>query len=248
VNVPPHKVFLGFDANEMRAHNVAQTSLFRYASRREVLVERICIGGRLLRLYQRPTEERNGRLWDVISDAPMSTEHAIARFFVPFLCDYQGWAVFTDGDVLFRDDVRKLFALADERYAVMVVQHPPLLEQGLKKDGAQQVPYPRKNWSSVMLLNCGHESNRHLTLDLLHAWPGRDLHAFRWLMNAEIGALPARWNHLVTLSEPDDDPAVVHFTLGTPDLEGHEHDPFADEWYDAARMAGYKLQRPSKVA
>ena len=243
----PKRVFIGFDANEMMAWNVAQTSLFRHASRRRVIVDRLC---RLSvhQHYHRPTTTMpNGQLFDEVSGAPMSTDHAIARFFVPLLCGYQGWALFTDGDVLFRDNVEQLFDLADERCAVHVVQHPPLLMEGAKKAGHVQQAYPRKNWSSVMLWNCGHPANRYLTTDLLNAWPGRDLHGFRWLTDDQIGALPPRWNHLVHLSAPDANPAIVHFTLGCPDVKGHEDDPFAEEWFDAAKSAGYPVQRHQSV-
>jgi hypothetical protein len=233
------RVFIGFDANEMKACNVAEYSLFRHASRTAVDVHRIS-RLTLVRHYRRKTTVLpNGQQFDVISDAPMSTAHAIARFFIPFLCEYTGWALFTDGDVLFREDVANLFALADPTYAVQVVQHPPLIEEGQKKDGHIQQAYPRKNWSSVMLFNCGHLANRALTLDVLNSWPGRDLHAFKWLQEHQIGALPSRFNWLAGLSEPDPNPGIVHYTLGTPDLPGHENDPFADEWRLAARVAGY---------
>lgn len=235
------RVFIGFDAAEMRACNVAEYSLYRHASRSVVDVSRVSMLT-VVRHYQRPTTRLpNGQLFDEISDAPMSTAHAIARFFIPFLCDYTGYALFTDGDVLFRDDVSHLFALADPQYAVQVVQHPPLLEEGQKKDGHIQQAYARKNWSSVMLFNCGHLANRALTVDVVNSWPGRDLHAFKWLGDHHIGALPARWNWLVGLSAPEPNPALVHYTLGTPDVPGHEGDPFADEWRTSARVAGYNV-------
>jgi len=238
---PGRRVFLGFDAHEMVACNVAEYSLYRYASRNLIAVDRISMTS-LHQHYTRPTTTLpNGQLFDEISDAPMSTSHAIARFFVPFLCHYQGWALFTDGDVLFRTDVNELFALAKPEYAVMCVQHPPLLEEGVKKAGHVQQAYPRKNWSSVVLFNCGHLSNRQLTLEVLNAWPGRDLHAFTWLREHEIGELPARWNHLVGVSPPDPTAAIVHYTLGTPNLEGHQQDAFSAEWFTSARVAGYRF-------
>lgn len=232
------RVFIGFDANELQACAIATQSLMRHA-KGPIEIDRIC-RLTLLRLYHRPTTTmRTGQLYDEISDAPMSTDHAIARFFIPHRLGYQGWALFTDGDVLFRDDVGQLFDLADPRYAVQVVHHPPQLEESVKKAGHIQQTYPRKNWSSVMLFNCGHPSNAALTLDVLNSWPGRDLHAFRWLKDEEIGPLPARWNYLVGVHAPMPDPALVHFTLGTPNLPGRAECPFADEWFQEARQAGY---------
>lgn len=244
---PPYQVFVGFDAAEMVACNVAVQSMYLHTSRSEAKVERISRLS-LWKHYTRPTTRMpNGQLFDEISDAPMSTDHAIARFWIPFLCQYKGWALFTDGDVLFREDVRHLFALADPACAIQVVQHPPQTEEGVKKSGHVQQAYARKNWSSVMLFHCGHPANAALTPDILNTWPGRDLHAFRWLKDDLVGALPARWNWLVGVSAPESDPALVHYTLGTVDLPEHEQDPFADEWFNAAKTAGYTYPKEKAV-
>lgn len=240
-----HRVFVGFDAKEMEACNIAIHSIQRRASQ-PVRVDRLSRLP-LHRVYTRPTSTLpNGQLFDELSGAPMSTDHAIARFFVPYLMKYHGWALFTDGDVLVRDDISTLFSLANPAYAVQCVQHPPLLEEGEKKDGHIQQAYARKNWSSVMLFNCGHPGNQKLTLDVVNTWPGRDLHGFKWLSDHLVGSLPARWNHLVKLSAPDPNPAIVHFTLGMPNVAGHEGDPFAEEWFAEAKRCGYPYQ--SRVA
>lgn len=237
-------VYVGFDPDEIEAVNVAEAGL-RARSGSRIDVRRISRLS-LPNVYSRPTELRDGRLWDVISDAPMSTEHAIARFFIPWLRKYQGWALFMDGDVLVRDDVCELFERAAtpemQAYAVMVVDHPhAVYADDVKKTGDQQTIYPRKNQSSVMLINCAHPLNYQLSLEYLNTVPGRDLHAFNWLQDDEIGYLPARWNYLVNVEPPVVDPAIVHFTLGTPNLAGHENDPYADEWRFWARVAGYKF-------
>lgn len=235
----PLRVFIGADPLEETAYNVAVYSLYRHASRRLVDVQPVSLHTLGTR-YTRPTTMKDGQLFDVVSDAPMSTTHAIARFWVPLLCNFTGWALFTDGDVLFRKDVTTLFELCDPTYAVMVVQHADLPEGGTKKAGHVQQAYPRKNWSSVVLFNCGHLSNRQLTPKRLNTTPGRDLHAFTWLQPHEIGVLPPAWNYLVHLSPPLDDPALVHYTLGTPNLEGHQADPFAVDWFRAARVSGFR--------
>ena len=233
-------VFIGFDPSELIASAVASASI-RATTVKHVDVRRLALDEiRAKGWYTRPTEHRDGQLWDVLSEAPMSTEHAIARFWVPALMQRRGWALFTDGDVLFRDDVMALFALADARYAVQVVQHPPLLDTAQKKTGHVQTVYQRKNWSSVVLWNCPHPAHDALTPKVLNTWPGRDLHRFAWLDDALIGALPSRWNWLANVSAPDSNPAIVHYTLGMPYLEGHREDPFADEWFRVARAAGVR--------
>ncbi len=244
----PLKIFIGWDPREQRAWNVAQFSL-RTQLHGAVDVRRIAMPELRARgLYARPTREtETGGYWDEISEAPMSTGHAIARFLVPYLCDYEGWALFTDGDVLFRDDVATLFALADPKYAVQVVPHYYAPVQTTKMDGQAQTSYHRKNWSSVMLFHCGHPENRALSVELVNTVPGRDLHRFCWLDDDEIGPLPARWNVLVGHSADDDQAALVHFTEGLPDMPGYEQVPYADEWYAAARACGYRLPRPAQA-
>jgi hypothetical protein len=125
------------------------------------------------------------------------------------------------------------------------VQHAPMDEHDTKKGGHIQMPYARKNWSSVMLFNCGHKANRKLGLDTLNTWPGRDLHAFKWLTDDQVGALPAGWNYLVGAQPEPESVHLVHYTLGSPASPDHAHDPYADEWRDAAKRAGYKIAVPA---
>lgn len=242
---PPCRVFLGWDASQMIAHNVAQFSLQRNATVR-CDVRRIAMPElRASGLYRRPTGHTEHGYWDEISGAPMSTGHAIARFLVPALCHHEGWALFTDGDVLFRSDIAGLFSLADESKAIHVVQHYQFPNASVKMEGQTQTTYPRKNWSSVILFNCGHPANKALTVDLVNSVPGRDLHRFCWLQDNLIGQLPARWNVLIG-EEDIPDPGIAHFTLGLPNLKGFEHCDFSDEWYAFAKSCGYRLQRPAK--
>lgn len=221
---PPLRVFIGYDSREQKAYQVCIRSLMARASCelniRQLALEHLREQG----LYTRIHSTRNGQMWDVISDAPMSTEFAISRFMIPHLCGYKGWAVFCDCDFLWRADIADLFALADDDCAVMVVQHHYIPKEGLKMDNKINVRYPRKNWSSLMLWNCGHPSNRSLTVDVINSLPGRELHAFQWLADDEIGALPFEWNWLEL------QPKAVHFTNGTPDMPGYENAAYADEY------------------
>ena len=219
-------VWVGYDPRFHSAYDVTVASIRKHS---DLSVEPVALGD-LGDLYRRPTENLGGQLWDTISDAPMSTEFAISRFLVPHLAG-SGWALFLDCDMLARTDLNALFDLADPKYAVMCVKHNHQVQDGDRKAIDQaQVPYARKNWSSVMMFNCDHPSNRALTVELINTVPGRDLHRFCWLKDEEIGELSLEWNWLANVSPPLATPKIVHFTEGTPDMPGYENSPYADEW------------------
>lgn len=223
-------IFIGFDPREAAAFAVARASVYRHVHHRVPVSGLVLAELQARGLYTRPTSRRRLRLWDDLSDAAMATEFALTRFLIPHLMGYQGWALFMDCDVLVRSALEDLFALADNRYAVMCVQHDYTPAGTEKMDGQVQQAYPRKNWSSVMLVNCGHPANRALDLDLVNTRPGRELHGFCWLEDDHIGALPAAWNHLIGEYPPNPQARIAHFTLGGPWFEACQDVEFADEW------------------
>jgi hypothetical protein len=227
-------IYIGWDPREAAAFAVARESC------RKHLTRPIPVHGLLLSdlqkagLYTRPLEYRPSAadkpvMWDVVSDAPMSTQHANARFFVPMLAK-TGWALFCDGDVLFRGNACRLFEHLDNRKAVYCVWHDHAPGVGTKMDGQVQTSYGRKNWSSVIAFNCDHPANQALTLDVLNNTPGRDLHRLFWLSDCDIGELEPAWNYLVGASDPDVGATIAHFTSGVPDMAGYESCEYADEW------------------
>lgn len=222
------KIYMGYDAREAEAYRVAVRSLSRYTKTEVTPIdsERLAASG----LFRRPLDRR-GNMYDLTSNAPCSTEFAISRFLTPMLAQ-TGWALFVDCDVIFRGS--PLAMPLDDSKAVMVVKHRPLLANGTKMDGQSQQGYDRKNWSSVMVFNCDHPANRRLTLQDVNERPGRDLHAFYWLHDAEIGELPADWNWLVNVTPKPGDPKICHFTLGTPNLPGWHGAPHDDIWLKEA--------------
>lgn len=227
------QIFIGFDPREAAAFAVARETVMRNAPSNWPVRGLVLADLQATGLYSRPIEMRPGVdrqiMWDVISDAPMSTEHANARFLVPHLAT-QGWALFMDGDMLVRGDLQRLADQFDDRFAVMCVKHvhaPPL---GVKMDGQQQTLYSRKNWSSFVAFNCDHPANEALTPEVVNTLPGRDLHRFCWLMDSEIGEFDQSWNFLVGHTQPNVEPDVVHFTEGCPDMKGYENVPYAEEW------------------
>ncbi len=223
------KLFIGWDSREIEAFNVAVKTARGYGLEPVPLYEdRLRVAG----LLSRPIDRR-GQMWDLNSNAPQSTEFAVSRFWM-FLLAHSGWAMFTDCDCVFLEDPHGVMQYADPSKAVMVVKHPPLDLGGRKMDGQLQTSYQRKLWSSVMLANIDHPANRRINLSMLNSWPGRDLHAFKWLHDDEIGELPPEWNWLCGIQEKPENPAIAHFTLGTPNLPGHEQDAHASIWTNAA--------------
>lgn len=156
-----------------------------------------------------------------------STDFSISRFLVPYLCKYEGWAVFSDCDAVVRDDPAKLWAWRDDSYVVQVVKHNYVPKEEIKFLGQQQLKYEKKNWSSVMLFN--NAKCKALTLDYVHHASGLDLHQFKWMGNDElIGDLPSHWNHLV--GHDNQDASLVHFTTGGPWFEEYNLCEYSAEW------------------
>lgn len=154
-----------------------------------------------------------------------------SRFLTPYLCGFDGWALFADGDMICTTDIAELWALRDPRYAVQVVKHDYQTKATQKYLGNKNENYPRKNWSSVMLFNCDHPKHRVLTPEFLQRQTGRFLHRFEWLADHEIGELPRTWNWLTTEYEDNRQAQLLHYTLGTPCFADYRNAPMADEWH-----------------
>ena len=227
-------VYIGFDPREPKSYAVTRESIRRTSPSvlrvRGIILDRLRKQG----LYNREHVKQDGRLYDVISDAPMSTEFAISRFLTPYMNEYSDYALFMDSDMLVKQDLSTLFQYvrAEPGKAVYCVQHEHNPENLHKMDGQLQTLYKRKNWSSVMLFYCAHPSNKNLTPELVNRVPGRDLHAFCWLKDSEIGRLPKRFNYLVghTVLPPSEKPDIIHWTDGSPEFPGYEDVEYADEF------------------
>lgn len=227
-------IWVGFDPREAAAFAVCRDTIIRR------LTQIIPVHGIVLdmlreaELYYRPTEMRDGKLWDVISDAPMSTEFAISRFFTVMLAG-TGWGLFMDCDMLVRVSLVRLFEYAEQHpeYAVICVKHNHVPTETTKMDGQAQLRYARKNWSSFVLYNADHPSNKKLTVEMLNTLPGRDLHRFCWLEDHEIGEIGPEWNFLVGETKADVVPNVLHFTKGGPWMHDYQDVDYANEWMES---------------
>lgn len=215
------KVFVGYDPREDIAYQVCKHSIVSKQPNAEVrpLVQKEL---RHAGWYTRPV------------DKLASTEFTFTRFLVPELTNFEGWALFMDCDMILTTDIKKLFDQANDDYAVMCVQHDYTPKEGVKMDGQTQTVYPRKNWSSVMLINCGHPSNKKLTRDLVNDLEinGAYLHRFSWLKDEEIGSLDHTWNYLVGVYDDIETPKLIHYTEGGPYFDDYFYCDYHQLWKD----------------
>ena len=217
------KIFVGYDTREDIAYQVCEYSIYKHSTSAEVI----------------PLNQNNLRqdkwYWRG-EDKLASTEFTFTRFLVPALANYKGWALFCDSDIVFLKDVKELFEQADDKYAVMCVQHDYTPKPGIKMDGQKQTLYTRKNWSSMVLYNCGHPSNEKLSVDLVNNpnYDGAYFHRFAWLKDEEVGSLSNEWNWLVGwYKEPEDGkPKAIHYTEGGPWFKDKTNCEYANEWLD----------------
>jgi len=225
-------IYLGWDSRETQAYSVAEYTLKKNTKSALHVVPLKHKALRQQGVFDRPwrIEGPTGNFQDVRDGKPFSTEFAFTRFLVPYLSGYEGWALFADCDVLFRADIAELFAMRDDKYAAMVVKHDFHPTEKEKMDGCEQTKYWRKNWSSVILWNCGHEINRKLTPAVVNSWPGAWLHSFSWMKEDLIGSLPAEWNFLVGHTRGVRYPKVLHFTDGGPWFDHMRNVPYGQIW------------------
>ena len=217
------KVFVGYDTREDMAYQVCKHSIERHSPTAQVI----------------PLKQNDLKRQGWYSRSPdklASTEFTFTRFLVPELSNFNGWAVFMDCDMLLRTDIAELFAQADDTKAIMCVQHDYAPKEGIKMDGQTQTVYPRKNWSSVMLINCGHPANKRLNIDLVNEKElnGEYFHRFSWLEGKDelIGEISPEWNWLVGhYKEPEDGtPKLLHYTEGGPWFENYRDCEYNHEW------------------
>ena len=216
-------IYIGYDTREDIAYQVSKFSILQRSKNVSVIPLKL------------DDLKEKGLYWRG-EDKLGSTEFTFSRFLVPELNDYKGWALFCDCDIIFLEDINNLFNLKDDKYAVMCVQHDYTPKEETKMDGKQQTLYPRKNWSSLVLWNCGHPSNQRISKELINnpETTGKYLHRFSWLKDEEIGAIPHYWNWLVGwYKEPNDgNPKAIHYTEGGPWFENYRDCDYHQNWKD----------------
>ena len=171
-----------------------------------------------------------------------SNAFTFRRFLVPWMLNYRGWAVFVDGaDMLCRADISELFDLVYHNDAVRVVKHAYRTRHPRKYLGTamecDNPDYERKQWASVMLINCSHYAWRHVTPEFVAESNPLDLLQLRFIPAERIGSLPKEWNWLCDEDGENVDAKLLHFTAGIPAFPEHARAPMAEEWRAALRAS-----------
>lgn len=221
-------IFIGYDQRETIAYHVCTNSIIRHSS------TPLAISPLALNTLEGYEEKHNDG----------SNHFIYSRFLIPHLMDYKGWAIFMDGDMILRDDITELWNMRDDSKAVMVVKHDYKTKMAEKYMGAKNENYPRKNWSSVILWNCGHEANKTVTPEYVQNATGAQVHRFSWLDDELIGEIPTEWNWLDIEYDHNPNAKLIHYTLGLPGfVEFADKGSFADEWHREAMYTKYIAQR-----
>lgn len=219
-------IFVGYDPREAIAYHVCANSIIRHATQP---VQIIPVA---LNLFKDYTETHNDG----------SNHFIYSRFLVPYLMDYQGHAIFIDGDMILRTDISELWNLRRSDTDVQVVKHDYKTKMTEKYLGSKNEDYPRKNWSSVILWNCSSFSNRKLNPEYVMKSSGAHLHRFEWINDERIGELPKEWNWLPDEYGANTDAKLLHYTLGTPSFHEFATTPMGDEWHRERIYTEYCLQ------
>jgi hypothetical protein len=199
------RIFVGFDQREAAAYHVFCQSVI---SRASIPVSFHPIAKNMLDGFD--------------GQADGSNAFTVSRYLVPLMCDFNGWAIFADGDMVCDTDIAQLWAQRPLHNAVVLVKHDYKTKSARKYMGtamdAPNVDYPRKNWSSLLIWNCAHYANRVLTKEYVQKAPSAFLHRFQWLEDTAIGTVFAGWNYLVGEEAPSS-AAVYHYTCGIPGIK-----------------------------
>ena len=224
----PIPVFVGYDPREAIAYHTCVNSIIRNSS------QPVAIVPVALNLFKEYSETHTDG----------SNHFIYTRFLVPYLMDYQGWAIFIDGDMIVRGDIAELWNHKQYTKDAMVVKHDYKTKMTEKYLGSPNEDYPRKNWSSVILWNCNAIRNRILTPEFVQQSTGAFLHRFSWIDDERLGELPAEWNWLDVEYEWNPMAKLVHYTLGTPCFhEFADQGDFSDEWHRERIFTEYCQQR-----
>lgn len=194
----PLRVFVGVDPRQWLAYTVASHSLVKRAS--------VPVSVTPLIYSQLPLKRKG------------LTEFSFTRYLVPWLCNYEGHALFMDADTLCFADIADL--PWEHSAGVAFVRHETSVLTGMN------ILFER---ASVMLFD--NARCKSLTPEYIETGKPQ---SFEWAENHY--PLDPAWNHLVGYDPPA--PAkIAHFTQGIPCFSETENDEYGAEWREELQSA-----------
>lgn len=193
------RVFVGYDERQAVSYTTLQQSILETASQPVSVTPLI--------LKTLPITRRG------------LTPFTFSRFLVPWLCNYEGHALFMDADMFLVSDICEMARYFNDDHAISVVRSIAQFEQ-----------------SSVMLFNNAHQRNRVLTPEFIQHTED-NLHGLCWLNDSEIGEMDGKWNQLVGYQSCQGIEGNLHFTMGVPAFPETSTSEFGQIWTDCARRA-----------
>lgn len=246
----PITIFIGFDERQSEAFKACKQSLLETASGP---VEIYALKHQELRdlgFFTRPWNiNEKGAFTDLVDGKPFSTQFSHSRFLVPYLANLYNagtYSVFVDSDFIFLTDIHQVVKeiTAQKRQPVYCVKHDYQSDTDIKMDGRNQFNYNKKLWTAFMVFETRHPSLAKLSPYEVNTMTGRDLHQFKWLGDSpeeKIGSLAETWNFIPNHSDKNVDPNAyinaIHYTLGTPHIEGYENCDYCDFYWGAYARA-----------
>jgi lipopolysaccharide biosynthesis glycosyltransferase len=119
-------IFIGYDPREAIVFHVCVNSIIRHASQP---VSIIPLALNLFKDYQETHQDG-------------SNAFIYSRFLVPYLTEFQGHAIYIDGDMIVKDDIVKLWNLRDISKDIQVVKHDYKTRMPIKYLGSKNEDYP----------------------------------------------------------------------------------------------------------
>lgn len=166
-----------------------------------------------------------------------SNAFTLSRFMIPWIMDFKGHAIFADAsDMLMLGDVAELDGLFNPQFSVQVVMHKNYAtKHKTKYKGTDMecpnMDYPRKNWTSLMILNCEHPSWANVGPMSLDNLPALDSLQLKNCDDYEIGELPDCWNRLVDEGHEIAGAKLCHWTAGMPGFAHYREAHGAEHWH-----------------
>lgn len=207
-------IFVGYDTREIVCYHVAVSSLTRLST--------VPLAITPLNLPNIPYYKETHR--------DSSTTSSYTRFLIPYMMNYTGWAIYVDCDIVCKEDINNLWKLRDDTKALMCVKHDYKTKVSTKFLNNVNSNYKKKNWSSVMLINCGHPAVQILTPEFVQESSGETLHQFKWLDESLVGSFPIEWNWLVGEYSANQNASILHYTLGAPCFKEYQDCDHAHDW------------------